>query len=143
IRELSVMEKELLCNDVHHLRGKIYADMNKNRYSSRAFMSFIRAGGFKPEYILNCVKAQKKAGLLGEAESLLVRGIRCFPHSIDLYVELSTLYRDSNRLTMALGTILAAKKKSPWNQEVRYHLGIVLSMLGHGKTAERYLRDVK
>ncbi len=143
IRELPVMDEELLCNDVHSLRGKIYADMNKNLYSSRSFMSFIRAGGSKPEYILNCVKAQKKAGLFGAAESLLVRGIRCFPHSIDLYVELSTLYRDSNRLTLALGALLAAKEESPWNEDVRHHLGIVLGMLGHGKTAERYLRDFK
>lgn len=143
IRELSLMEEEILCNDVYYLRGRIYADMDKYRYSSRSFMSFIRAGGFKPEYILSCVKAQKNAGLFGEAESLLVRGIRCFPHSIDLYVELCILYRDSHRLTMALGTILAARKKSPWNEDVRHHLGIVLGMLGHGKTAERYLRDVK
>ncbi|MFW5769811.1 MAG: tetratricopeptide repeat protein [Spirochaetota bacterium] len=143
INELLVIEEELLCNDVHYLSGKIYADMNKNRDSSRAFMRFIRAGGFKPEYILSCAAAQKKAGLLGEAESLLVRGIRCFPHSIDLYVELCILYRDSHRLTMALGTILAARKKSPWNEDVRHHLGIVLGMLGHEEKAERYLRDVK
>ncbi len=141
IRELQLVEEETIYNDVHYLRGQIYADMNKNQWSSESFMKFIRRGGFKPRYILDCVAAQKKAGMYREAESLLLRGVRCYPHSMDMYMELSMLYLDSGRATMALATILAARNKAPWNEDVRHRLGLTLGMMGHDKIAEKYLRD--
>lgn len=143
MQELDVLEEDGSCNRIYFLKGKTFARMGRYVSAGERYMKLLSNGGFLPVFIQSCARIQVLAGKSNEAETLLVRGVRCYPHAIELYIALAGIYRDTGRLDMAMGTLLAARNKCSWNPKVQKELGKILNMMGHNRAAQRYLRDIE
>jgi len=141
VMELDVTANEGACGRCCYLMGENYAAMGQYVSACAWYEKLISSGGFTPQFISRCARMQVITGRIDDAETLLVKGIRCYPHSMELYIALAKIYRDSGRRDMALGTLLAAHTKGKFNRKVRQQLGITLNMMGYTRSAERYLRD--